>query len=174
MRTLIVTAAVALLSLATSSSSFAAEAKATIEDAHLCCAACVKGAEKAVAKVEGAAAVVDKAAETITITAPDAATAQKAVDALAAGGYSGKVTGAERKDDSGAPEGKVKSATVSGFHNCCKKCTVAVNDVIKAVPGAAGEVEAKATTVTVTGDFEAKALVKQFNDAGFHVKVDAK
>ena len=41
------------------------------------------------------------------------------------------------------------------------------------LPKPGGEVVAKATTVTVTGDFDAIALVKQFNDAGFHVKVDA-
>jgi copper chaperone CopZ len=178
MRTsIVVVVAVALMSLASGSftaAAAAAETKVTMEKTHLCCTACVKGAEKAVSSVAGAAVACDQAAGMITITAADAATAQKAVDALLAAGYTGKTTGAQTKEDSGAPDGKVKSATVSGFHNCCRKCTTSLNDVLKAVPGAKGEVAAKATTVAVTGDFDAKALVKQFNDAGFHVKVQAK
>ena len=152
----------------------AAESKVTIEKTHLCCNACVKGAEKAVTSVAGAAAKCDRDAGTVTITASDAATAQKAVDALATAGYYGKATGAEIKDDSGAKAGNVKAATVSGFHNCCKKCTTAINETIAKVPGAKGEVDAKATTVKVSGDFDAKKLVETFNEAGFHVKVSAK
>src|SRR5207253_1799130 len=108
----------ATLVLAIGSSAFAAESKVTIEKTHLCCKSCVKGAEKAVSTVNGAAVKCDQEAGTITITAPDEKTAQKAVDALAAAGYYGKATGAEIKDDSGAKAGEVKSATVSGFHNC--------------------------------------------------------
>jgi copper chaperone CopZ len=152
----------------------AAETKVTVEKTHLCCNSCVKGAEKAVTSVDGATAKCDMKAGTIAITAPDAATAQKAVDALSAAGYYGKATGADLKDDSGASSGKIKSATVSGFHNCCKKCTTAINSTIKKVPGASGEAEQKADTVTVTGDFDAEKLVKAFNDAGFSVKVAAK
>jgi periplasmic mercuric ion binding protein len=155
-------------------SAFAAEAKVTIEKTHLCCGTCVKGAEKAVTSVAGATAQCDKGAGSITITAPDAATAQKAVDALVKAGYYGKATGAEIKDTSGAPAGQVKAATVSGFHNCCKKCTTSINEVIAKVPGAKGEVEGKATTVKVSGDFDAKKLVEAFNEAGFSVKVAGK
>jgi periplasmic mercuric ion binding protein len=161
-------------SMLAAGSAFAAEAKVTVEKTHLCCTACVKGAEKAVTSVAGAVAECDRAAGSVTITAPDAATAQKAVDALVAAGYYGKATGAEIKDTSGAPAGQVKAATVSGFHNCCKKCTTSINEVIAKVPGAKGEVEGKATTVKVTGDFDAKKLVDAFNEAGFSVKVAGK
>ena len=34
-----------------------------------------------------------------------------------------------------------------------------------------GEIEAKAKTVTITGDFDAGKLVKAFNKAGFSIKV---
>ncbi len=149
----------------------AAETTVKIEKTHLCCKSCVVGADKAVATVPGAKDTCDAKAGTITITAPDDATAQKAVDALVAAGYYGTATGATIKDDAGAPSGKVSSLTVSGFHNCCGKCTTGINNVIKKVPGAKGECEKKATSVTVTGDFDAAALVKSFNDAGFSVKV---
>lgn len=152
----------------------AAETTVTIESTHLCCGSCVKGVAKAVDSVDGAKAKCDQKAGKITIMAPDDATAQKAVDALVTAGYFGKATGATMKDDSGAPAGMVKSATVSGIHNCCKKCTKAINAVIKSVPGATCEVEPKAETFTVTGDFDAQKLVQAFNDAGFSVKVEAK
>ena len=90
---------------------------------------------------------------------------------MSAAGYFGKATGATLKDESGATAGNVKSLTVSGIHNCCKKCSIAINETIKKVPGATGEVAAKAETFTVTGDFDAAKLVEAFNEAGFSIKV---
>ncbi|HEY8747823.1 MAG TPA: hypothetical protein VIM11_07605 [Tepidisphaeraceae bacterium] len=165
---------VALLAPVVFASWAAAESTVTISKTHLCCNSCVTGAQKAVSSVEGAKAVCDKTAQTIAITAPDDATAQKAVDALSAAGYYGKATGATMKDDSGAKPGTVQTAEVSGIHNCCKKCTTAINDTIKKVPGASGDVPAKAVTFTVTGPFDATKLVEAFNDAGFSVKVAGK
>ena len=146
--------------------------RVTITKTHLCCNSCVKGVAKAVKTVDGASAKCDMDAKTITITAPDDATAQKAVDAIAAAGYYGKADGAKLTDDSGAKAGKSQSVEVSGFHNCCKKCTTAINDVIKKA-GGTGDVAAKATTFTVTGVDPVK-LVEAFNEAGFSVKVEAK
>src|SRR4030095_7910697 len=97
----------------------------------------------------GATAKCDRDAKTVTITAPDAESAQKALDALVAGGYYGKAEGGTIKDDSGAPDGKVKTATVSGIHNCCKQCTTAINNTVKKVDGAKTTVEPKAETFTV-------------------------
>src|SRR5262249_54980691 len=61
-----------------------------LTDVHLCCGGCVKGAEKAVSAVSGAKAECDSDEGTVTVTAADAATLQKAVDALVDGGYFGK------------------------------------------------------------------------------------
>lgn len=152
----------------------AAETTVTVEKVHLCCGSCAKGVAKAVTSVSGATAKCDTKAGTVTIKAADEATAQKAVDALAAAGFYGKATGATIKDESGAPTGMVKSVTASGIHNCCKKCAVAINKVIKTVPGATGEAEPKAETFTVTGDFDAAKLVEAFNEAGFSIKVSTK
>jgi copper chaperone CopZ len=151
-----------------------AETTVTVEKTHLCCASCVKGVAKAVDTVPGAKATCDQKAGKVTITAPDDATAQKAVDALVAAGYYGKCTGATMKDDAGAPTGNVKSLTVTGIHNCCKKCTVAINKALKDVPGATGECAIKAETFTITGDFSAEKLVKELNEDGFSVKVSTK
>ncbi len=151
----------------------AASSTVTLAKTHLCCGSCVKDATAAVATVPGATAVCDQKAKSITITAPDDATAQKALDALVAAGFYGKATGGTVTDDSGAPTGNVKSLTITSIHNCCGKCTKAINKVIKSVPGATGEIEPKAETVTITGDFDAQKLVKAFNKAGFSIKVSA-
>ena len=147
-----------------------AESTVTISKTHLCCNNCVTGANKAVSSVAGAKAKCDKDAQTIEITAPDEATAQKAVDALVAAGYYGKATGATMKDDSGATAGSVPSTEVSGIHNCCNKCTTTINDTIKKA-GGTGKAASKATTFTVTGPLDPVKLVEAFNDAGFSVKV---
>ena len=149
-----------------------AETTVTLEKTHLCCGSCVKIANKVVESA-GGKAVIDKDADKITITAADDAGAQKAVDALVAAGFYGTVSSGTIKDDAGAPSGSVKSVSVT-THNCCKKCTTKINAVIKSVPRASGEAEPKVDTFTVTGEFDAAALVKAFNDAGFSVKVAAK
>ena len=147
----------------------AAETTVTLEKTHLCCPNCVKAAAKAVESIPGTTAKCDQKAGTVTITAPDEAAGQKAIDALSAAGFYGKAAGATIKDDSGAPAGSVKTLTVT-THNCCAKCTKAIDKVITSVPGAKGEAVAKEDTFTVTGDFDAQKLVEAFNDAGFSVK----
>ena len=62
----------------------AADVSAKITDVHICCQSCVKGVEKAIAKVPGATVTVDQDAETVTLTGPDTATTQKAADELVA------------------------------------------------------------------------------------------
>jgi copper chaperone CopZ len=160
-----------LAPLAFASSSMA-DTTVTLEKTHLCCAACVKAANTAVESA-GAKSLIDQKTDKITITAANDEGAQKAVDALVVAGFYGKVSGGTIKDDAGAPDGNVKSLSVT-THNCCSKCTTAINAVIKAVPGAAGAAQAKVDTFTVTGDYDASALVKAFNDAGFSVKVAVK
>jgi len=164
---------VALLAPVALASWASAESTVTISKTHLCCNNCVNGVTKAVQPVTGATAKCDRQAQTITITAPDAATAQKAVDALSAAGYFGKAEGAKMTDDSGAKPGDVQSAEISGLHNCCQKCTTTINDTIKA-GGAKGEAKNKETKFTVTGPFDPVKLVQAFNDAGFSVKVAPK
>src|SRR5262245_31095381 len=67
----------------------AADTSVKLSNVHLCCNSCVKGVDKALTGVTGAKAQSDKDAGTVSITAPDKATAQKAVDALVAAGYFG-------------------------------------------------------------------------------------
>src|SRR5258708_5999355 len=89
----------------------AAESSVKLSHVHLCCNGCVKGVDKAIADVSGASAQSDKEAGTVTITAPDTATAQKAVDALVAAGYFGTSSDPAVKVNakSGAKNAKVQS-----------------------------------------------------------------
>src|SRR6185369_15535255 len=85
-----IVAAFALVAFACCCSLSAAESQAKITNVHLCCKSCVTGVEKAIGEVPGAKAEVDQDAGTVTLSGPDAATVQKAADALLVAGYFGK------------------------------------------------------------------------------------
>lgn len=152
-----------------------ADVTVKISGLHNCCGGCLKGITGAI-KAAGAQAEIAKGDDTVTITAPDKATAQKALDKLAAAGYHGAsdTPGLEMKDDSGAPDGKTTRLVLSGAHNCCGGCTDAIKDAAGGVPGVSGQtISPKSKTFVVEGNYDAKALIKALNDAGFHVKVAA-
>jgi copper chaperone CopZ len=151
-----------------------AETKVELKNVHICCGACVKAIGKILdgAGVKGSC---DQDAGTVTISAGDDKAAQKALDALADGGFHGDSGNKDIKikDDSGAKEGKVTTLTVKGAHNCCPQCCKAIKGVVKTVEGVESEdAKPKGASFTVKGNFDAKALVKALNDAGFHVKVE--
>jgi copper chaperone CopZ len=151
-----------------------AESKVELKGVHLCCPACVKGVAGILEKVDGVKGACDLKMKTVTITATDDQAAQKALDALAQGGYHGTTSskGAAIKDDSGVTKGKVKSLTLTGIHNCCGNCCKGIKETVKKVNGVTGDdAKPKMDTFTVTGDFDAAELVKALNAAGFHVKV---
>src|SRR5205823_5409989 len=114
-----------------------AETKAELKRVHMCCDGCAEEVAEVLGKVAGIKDVkVDQETNTAKFTAADAKAAQKAVDALAAAGFHGD-TGAKEfafKDDSGVVKGKVKSLTVTGFHNSCGGCVKSFRDAIKPVP----------------------------------------
>ncbi|MGZ4965089.1 MAG: hypothetical protein ACXWC8_21245, partial [Limisphaerales bacterium] len=106
----------------------AADSSITLSNVHLCCDKCVKGVDSAVSRVSGANAACDKAAGTVTLTASDKATLQKAVKAIIAAGYFGESSDASIKmsNKTGAKDAKVQLLKVSGVHLCCAKCVKAV------------------------------------------------
>jgi len=149
-----------------------AETKVELKGVHLCCGACVK-AVGTILKDAGAKGMCDQKAGTVTITADDDKTAQKALDALAAGGFYGD-TGSKYlvvKATSDVPKGKVKTISLT-THNCCPMCCKAIKETVKKVDGVKGDTaKPKVDTFDVTGDFDAGELVKALNAAGFAVKV---
>jgi len=151
-----------------------AETKVEVKGVHLCCGQCVKGVSAALKGIEGAKPACDQKAKTVTITATDEAAAQKALDALSDAGYFGTLEnkGFTLKTPSNVPAGKVKSLSLSNSHNCCKACGNALKKAVGSVAGVSGDtVEPRKADFDVTGDFEAAAVVKSLNDAGFQVHV---
>ena len=154
----------------------AAETTVELKSVHMCCPGCAKEVGAILKKVEGVADVVcDQKANTARFKAADAKTAQRALDSLSEAGFHGDTGGAKDfafRDDSGVKPGKVKSLTVTGFHNSCPGCVDSFREAIKDVKGVTGDnAKSKVTTAEVTGEFEASELVKALNKAGFHVKV---
>lgn len=151
-----------------------AETKVELTNVHLCCRQCVTAVGTILKDIQGVDGKCDQKKRTITIIAPDDKTAQKALDALAKGGFHGKTENKDvaMKDDSGAKKGKVQSVTLTGIHNCCNQCNNAIKGVLQKVDGIQGNTATpKKGSFEVTGDFDAAELVKALNDAGFHVKV---
>lgn len=152
----------------------AADSTVTLKNVHLCCDKCVKGVDTAVSRVSGAKAACEKENGTVTITAGDKATLQKAVNALIGAGYFGESSDASIRVPArtGAKDAKVQSLKVSGVHLCCAKCVKAVNAAVSKVPGVTGNTAAKdASSFEVTGDFSPKAVFAELNKAGLTGKV---
>jgi copper chaperone CopZ len=146
-----------------------AETSVKLTGVHLCCKSCVTGAEKAVAKVGGATVACDMDAKTVTVTAPDTATAQKAVDSLVEAGYFGKSEdpAIKVKADTGAKDAKVSGLAVNDVHLCCKKCVTAATKAMETVPGVTGNTAEKgAKSFQVQGDFNAKDLFTALQKEG--------
>jgi len=151
-----------------------AETKVEMKEVHLCCGACVKGVAAALKGMDGVTHTSDRENGTVTITAKDDATAQKALDALTAAGYHGTIDskGLTIKAETNVPTGKVKSLSLNNAHNCCKQCATTIKKTVKSVAGVSGDsVQPKTAAFEVTGDFDAAELVKALNDAGFHVQI---
>lgn len=157
-------------------STFAGEVKVTLSGLHICCSTCVAAINTATKSLSGAKVVVDKDGGRVLIVATDTAAAQSAADAIAGAGFQGKSDNKEIviKEDSGAAEGKVAKLELNA-HNCCGKCAHDMDVAIKAVPGVKGTtIKPKIASFTVTGNFDAKAVIKALEDAGFHPASGAK
>ena len=157
-----------------------AETKLEVKGVHLCCGNCVKIVGSILGKIDGVTPSCDRvkgkpSEGKVTIVATDDKTAQKALDALAAGGFHGRTGKGNKlriKRDSGAKKGKVSRLTVTGAHNCCGMCVKIIKTVLSKVDGVSGDdVTPKAKSFVVEGDFNPRAVVRALNRAGLHVKV---
>jgi copper chaperone CopZ len=121
--------------------------------------------------------VADQEEETVTLTGQDAATVQKAADALVKAGFFGKSSNADIKisADTGAKGEKVQTLDVSDVHLCCGKCVKTVNDALNAVPGVKGTsgVAKNAKTFQVTGNFKDSDVFAALHKVGLTGKAGA-
>ena len=157
----------------------AAQASVTVvlRNVHMCCGTCVKDSDEAVATVPGAEAMSDMNSKSIAITAPDHATAQKAIDALGNAGYFGTPTDASYAFKSAAPlkETNVTSAKLTGVHLCCKKCVTAANKALATVKGVTGNTAKEdEASFEVTGNFDPNEVIAALNKAGMTGTIEAK
>jgi copper chaperone CopZ len=160
--------------LLVSAAAVRAEVTVEVKNVHLCCPMCTKAVAGILKDIEGVKGKCDQKKKTVTLTAADEKAAQKALDALEAGGFYGETDNKDlkMKEDSGVSAGKVKKLTLTGAHNCCGQCCKGIKDTLKKVEGVTGDTaKPKADTFDVTGDFDAADVVKALNAAGFHVKV---
>ena len=158
-----------VLALTVAFSVSAADVSTKLTDVHLCCHGCVKGVEKATSNISGVTADADMDSNTISLSGPDTATVQKAVDALTAAGYYGKSSNPDIKvnGDTGAKDEKVKSLKVEGVHLCCGKCVKAVGEALGGVPGVTANTATKgAKSFTISGDFNEKDAMAALQKAG--------
>ena len=153
-------------------SASAADSTAKITDVHLCCKSCVSGVEKAVSGVAGVKASADQDSGTVTLSGPDAATVQKAADALVAAGYFGKSSDVKLDASSGAKGVKVQSLKIEGVHLCCGKCVKAVDKAVKSVSGVKEQTATKGSkSFEVTGEFNDQEVFAALQKEGLSGKV---
>ena len=146
-----------------------ADTSVKLSDVHLCCQSCVKGIDKAVAKVPGVTAKSDMDDKTVSLTGPDTAALQKAVDSIVAAGYYAKSSDAAIKvsTETGAKNEKVQSLKVEDTHVCCGSCVKAINKALGGVSGVTGNDAKKGeTSFTITGDFNDKDAMDALQKAG--------
>lgn len=138
---------------------------------HLCCGSCVKGVERATAKIKGVETDVDKGAGTVALSGAKA-DLKKAMASLARAGYYGKSSGDLKMAVAKAKKGKVDSLTVAGVHLCCGGCVKSVAKALSTVAGVKGNTAAKrAKTFEVSGNFEPQAVIAALAEAGLAARV---
>ena len=172
--TLICAVILTIASFATSSAN--AEA-VKIEGVHLCCGACIKGANKALEGVEGVSGVnVEKDDRQVTFEAANAKAARRGVRALAKAGFygsanfNGKTIALKNPVEAGT---KADSATVSGVHLCCPGCFKAAEAALKEVDGVSEVTSNKdKKTIAVSGEgIPLSGLVDALREIGFNARV---
>lgn len=146
-----------------------AETTVTMTGVHNCCKSCTNGIVKAGTSA-GKDISVTAEGKTVTITTKKKTDAKKAVEAIIAAGYFGKVEGEESASKSAAdakPEAKLTKATVTGVHLCCQKCANAAIAAVKNVSGITKhDIVSKAQSFTVEGEFTKAELAAALNAEG--------
>jgi copper chaperone CopZ len=161
------------LSLAAASLTAAAHAASTVEltDVHICCRGCAVAIEKSLSKMENVKPSIDQENGTVSLTAENDESLQKAVDAIAKAGFHGKIDEKSKVQFAEAklPEGKITRLEIAHIHNCCPACTKAIKAAVAEVEGVQGDsLKPKATKFVVEGEFEAKDVIAAIEAAGFH------
>jgi len=144
--------------------------KVTLSGVHICCATCQETIEHAVLGVKGANVKVDRDAKTVAISARDDAAAQEALDAVANDGFYGKTDNNKFGMKASTVDGKLSSAELVGFHNCCGGCSSSIENAVESAIGVQAATVSNRSCL-VKGDFNVMSVLKAMNDAGFSASV---
>ena len=142
---------------------------------HLCCSACERRVEELVAEMEGIKVDVDRKESIVTLDAPGKKAAQDAVNAIAGAGFYGKSDSHDVDfKGKGASGDKVKTATVTGVHLCCKGCVTTADKAITSVEGVEDHTaKSKAESFEITGDFSPSEVLRNLRRAGMNAVITA-
>jgi copper chaperone CopZ len=144
-----------------------------LHEMHLCCSACGRRVEELVAEMEGVKVDVDRKEGIVTLDAPGKKAAQDAVNAMADAGFYGKSDSHDIDfKGKGAKAEKIKSATVTGVHLCCKGCVTAADKAITSVEGVEEHTaKSKAESFVITGDFSPSEVLRNLRKAGLNATI---
>ena len=143
----------------------------TITEMHLCCKGCTSAVVKAVAQVEGVTCKADQDELSTVLVGDNPKNLQKAIDAIAAAGFYGKIEGAEVafKPIEFKEGEKVHRLEIAHIHNCCRMCTDAIQSAIEDVDGVQhSTLKSKKVSFVVEGDFSPAEVVEAIQNAGFY------
>jgi periplasmic mercuric ion binding protein len=161
-------ALIAALALLPLSAALAADVK--VSGIHNCCPMCT---DPLTAALTNAGATDVKAAPTeVSFSAPDAATADKAVKALFDAGFAGKVEGAKAPEVAKVP--KAKNLKIVGLHNCCGQCAKAIREAIKPFTGTNPALQGGILVMSSDKDIDADAVLKALRDKGYSGRIEKK
>lgn len=143
---------------------------------HICCGKCKKAIGNAAVGVQDATTEISKGDQgnVVTITAPDAESAQQVVDGIAAAG----LYGTSDREDIAIAVAEVDADTTSdgaltivGTHLCCGGCKRAVTKALSDVPGASG-VSIEGDVIIINGSVPVATALSALQEHGFSGSVE--
>ena len=134
--------------------------KVTISDVHICCVTCQETIENAVLGVKGTNVKVDRDAKTVAVSANDDSLVQEALDALAMAGFYGKSDNDTVEMKASPVDGKLSSAELVGFHNCCGGCSSSIEDAITSADSCSSVATTGMSITSVSNVFSIKLIFR--------------
>jgi copper chaperone CopZ len=151
--------------------------KCQVNGLHLCCKQCENSVRQILGKVEGISNVeCDRKEKSVAFTAKDDKAANKAISALADGGFaitSGSIgdIGFATGGSTGAGTKFLNEVTVTGVHACCNQCNAAIKALFKdaevTITGKGAQKD-----VRVSGkDLDTVLVLSKLRQGGFNGKI---
>ena len=147
----------------------------TVSGLHICCGACVKAIDKALAAVDGVSDVdVDREAKELHFQVGDAETGRAALKAVVKAGYFGQAKydgrGVDMPHGDVEKDAKADRVVFENVHICCKGCAKAIAESVKDKKSvAAVDCDTKKGTVAFNGtDMNLAKLLEALHKSGFH------